>query len=264
MKRVVLILTAAIFTTAFVACKDENKNSENSAVQSTTIEEDLALANPDKAIIEGDQFLYVTAPSGLTLREYGNLQSTKLARMPYGTKVKVLVAEENPTMDLGGIKGGMNQVEYNHKQGFAFNGYLSKYFPPELDISVKGYTEELQRFHPEVTYASETEGTASAPINIETITLPGAAWHEAFITAQRLFDFPKEFQFPNPQGKESETILDKNPKQGKWISQLEITRKDNTLEKIEYVYVSKKFDSTITIESHENGMRISRKEEVKQ
>ena len=71
--------------------------------------------------------MYVTSISGLSLRAYANLQSEKLAVMPYGTKVKVVSLEKNPTMKVGDIVGGMNEVEYNHKKGFAFNGYLSKY-----------------------------------------------------------------------------------------------------------------------------------------
>ena len=47
-------------------------------------------------------------------------------------------------MIVGDIVGGMNEVEYNHKKGFAFNGYLSKYFPPEKRISAKRYSEELK------------------------------------------------------------------------------------------------------------------------
>ena len=47
-------------------------------------------------------------------------------------------------MKVGDIVGGMNEVEYNHKKGFAFNGYLSRYFPPEIGISFEKYGEELK------------------------------------------------------------------------------------------------------------------------
>jgi len=183
--------------------------------------------------------------------------------MPYGTKVKVISAEKNATMNIGGIKGGMNEVEFNHKKGFAFNGYLSKYFPPERDISAKGYTNELKRIFPEVIFTESNGGTASNPSNTETIVLPEAQWHEAFFMAQRLFDFPKEFDFPIPKGKNTQTITDGKPKRDVWVSQLEITRKDNVLKKIEYVYKSKKFDSKVIIFKESGTMKISRTEMVK-
>lgn len=268
MKKVVLICTLAACTTFFISCKSEpEKNPETSQEVEITDEipgEEIAMATTSEVNAEGEiQFLYVTAPSGLTLREYGNLHSDKLARMPYGTKVKVITTEGNATMKVQGIKGGMDEVEFNHKKGFAFNGYLSKYFPPERDITAKGYASELNALFPDVIYTENTGGTVSNPENIESITLPGAQWHEAFFTAQRLFDFPKEFAFPNPKGKDSEVLFDGKPKKGIWTSQLEVTRKVNALEKIEYVYGSAKFDSKVTIEAVEGGMKISKTEVVR-
>ncbi|MEM7187150.1 MAG: SH3 domain-containing protein, partial [Bacteroidota bacterium] len=200
---------------------------------------------------------------GLSLREYANLQSEKLARMPYGTKVKVIHSEENPTMKVSGIEGGMNEVEFNHKKGFAFNGYLSKYFPPERDITVKGYASELNKLFADVVYKETTGGTVSNPVNTETITLPDAQWHEAFFIAQRLFDFPKEFGFPLSEGKNTEIVFDSKPKKGIWTSQLEVSRKDNVLEKIEYVYSASKFDSTVSIYKDGDAMVISKMETIK-
>ncbi|MEZ4778017.1 MAG: hypothetical protein R2786_01375 [Flavobacteriaceae bacterium] len=53
-------------------------------------------------------------------------------------------------------------MAFNHKEGFAFNGYLSKYFPPERDISVKGYASELQKQFPEVVFTETVDrGTTS-------------------------------------------------------------------------------------------------------
>ena len=268
MKKVVLICTAAVFTSVFFSCKNESKTDLDTPKTETEVSEipshEIAMASSSEMNAETEvQFLYVTASSGLTLREYGNLHSDKLARMPYGTKVKVVSTEKNATMNVKGIKGGMDEVEFNHKKGFAFNGYLSKYFPPERDITAKGYASELKALFPDVIYTETKGGTVSNPSNTESIRMPGAQWHEAFFTAQKLFDFPKEFVFPNPKGKNSETLFDGKPKKGVWISQLEVTRNDNKLEKIEYVYGSAKFDSKVTIEAVEGGMKISKTEEVK-
>ena len=267
MKKVVLTLAAIVLTATFISCKKESKevtsevNPEQDITQIQT--EDIALADVNNETMSGGDYLYVLAPSGLSLREFGNLQSDKLAKMPYGTKVKVLNSEEQATMTVGGIKGGMDEVEFNHKKGFAFNGYLSKYFPPELNITVKGYASELTQFFPDVIYSEENGGTASSPENTESIILPQAEWHDAFFIAQRLYDFPKEFDFPNPKGKDEQTVADSKPKKDVWTSELDIRRKDNTLEKISYVYKSKKFDNLVVIEKTDKGMKISRTEKIK-
>jgi len=265
MKNVVLILSAAVLTT-FVSCKNEKPTTiidkpETEVIQTS---EDLALVDANDLNAEtSTQFLYVTAPSGLSLREFGNLQSEKIGKMPYGTKVKVIDLEENMTMNVAGIKGGMDKIEFNHKEGFAFNGYLSKYFPPERDITAKGYVSELNKFFPEVLYSETNGGSVTNPSNTQSITLPKAQWHEAFFMAQRLFDFPQEFTFPNPKGKNTEVINDGKPKKGIWVSELQITRDDNELEKIAYVYGSKQFDTQVTIVKEGDAMKISKTEVVK-
>ncbi len=262
MKKVVFVFTAVLLTTLIISCKNDSSEKNPSELNDPeTIAEDLALGT--SAEINSSQYLYVTAPSGLSLREFNNLQSEKLARMPYGTKVKIVNAEINPTMTVDGIRGGMHEIEYNHKKGYAFNGYLSKYFPPELDISAKGYASELQQYFPEVSYSNETGGSVTNPSTTETLILPNAEWHEAFYIAQRLFDFPKEFQFPPQIGKKTEVIADKKPKKNVWKSELQISRNDDGLEHILYVYNSEKFDSTVRIEKQDNSMKLSRIEIIK-
>ncbi len=239
------------------------KNSEKS-IPDTDLTNDLALVETD--VIEensSETFLYVTASTGLSLREYANLKSEKLAVMPYGTKIKVIAAEENPTMTIAGIKGGMDQIEYNHKKGFAFNGYLSRFFPPEVDISAKGYAKDLKEVFPKVSFTETTGGTASEPTNTETLSLPTSQWHEAFYIAQRLFEFPSEFVFPNPKGKNSQIIKDSKPKKNVWVSELHISRKDDVLTKIEYLYKSKGFESKVTISQEDEMMKIKKVELVK-
>ncbi len=245
-----------VATIVFASCK--NKSSEP---KTDITLNDIALA--DTTIEESTpEYLYVTASSGLSLREYNNLNSDRLAKMPYGTKVKVIAPEKNLTMSVGGISGGMNEVEFNQKKGFAFNGYLSKFFPPETDIKVKGYAEELQTYFPEVRFTESVGGSASKPSNTETLTLPTSLWHEAFFVAQQLFDFPKEFDYPNSKGKDKQVIQYTKSKNRGWKNQLEVTRTDNKLEKIEYLYESQKFDSTITIVKDGNTMKISRTETI--
>jgi len=247
------ILTAA---TLFVSCKNESSEPKT---DKTVSEFTLADTSITKTAPE---YLYVMAYSGLTLREFNNLNSEKLGKMPYGTKVKVLTHEKNLTMDVGGIKGGMNEVEFNHKKGFAFNGYLSKFFPPEKDRKAKGYAEELKTVFPEVAFSESVGGTATKPTNTETLLLPTKQWHEAFFVAQRLFDFPKEFEFPNPKGKDEHVIKDEKPEKNVWTSELRVNRKEDALQKIEYFYRTEGFGYTVTITKEVDAMKIEKTEIV--
>ena len=59
--------------------------------------------------------------------------------------------------------------------------------------------------------------------------------------AQQLYNFPNEFVFPSLKGKDFQTIKEKKFEKDSWTSELQITRKNNTVSKIEYVYVNKGF-----------------------
>ena len=263
MKTAKILSFALASTTLFISCKKEvnpskeiKKNSKNElAIVDTSIIEEKTKKNSD--------YLYVTSVSGLSLRAYANLQSEKLAVMPYGSKVKVVSFEKNPTMKVGDIVGGMNEVEYNHKKGFAFNGYLSKYFPPEKRISAKRYSEELQLKHKTVKYSESKSGTVSNPIITQKLIVPDIQWHEAFYMAQRLFKFPKEFEFPSSKGKEKEIKLEKKFMKDSWVSELQINRKENRFTKIEYHYKNKGFSKVISIYKESGQLVISNTEEIK-
>jgi len=270
MKKVVFALAGIVCSIALISCKETPEPSsvivDKDHAPGDSLElveappQDLALAETTEA---KETYLYVTAISGLSLRAHNNLQSNRVGKIPYGTRVKVIEAEPLVTMDVAGIPGGMDKIQYNHKEGYAFNGYLSRYFPPERDITVKGYAEELRELYPEVIYLELKGGTASEPTVTQTLNLPNATWHEAFFIAQRLFDFPKEFEFPGKQGKAEEVIKDKKPKRDKWMSQMEIQRTKSDLSKIRYIYKSKKFDSDVTIQKVGAVMKLSRTEKSK-
>ena len=269
MKKVVFALTGIVCSVALISCKENQPSSviiDKQIAPGDSLEvveeppQDLALAETTET---KETYLYVTAVSGLSLREHNNLQSKKLGKIPYGTRVKVIQAEPLQTMDVEGIPGGMDKIQYNHKEGYAFNGYLSRYFPPERDITVKGYGDELRKMYPEVLYVELKGGTASSPTVTETLNLPNATWHEAFFIAQRLFDFPKEFEFPGKDGKAEEVIKDSKPKRDRWMSQMEVKRTHSDLTEIRYVYKSKKFDSEVTIKKIGAIMKLSRTETSK-
>ncbi len=232
------------------SCKNEVKDTEdNQTVVTDTIPK-----------VEAPESLYVTAVSGLTLREHPNLQSKKLVVMPLGTKVKIVKAEGQTTMNVGGIDGAMDEIEYNNQTGYAFNGFMSKFPPPGANASAKNYAETLKNEFPAVEYAESTGGTVSKPTKTETLILPTDKWHEAFFTAQQLFEIPKEFAFPNPKGSNNETQHNSNKKKRDFLSELQISRNSNQLQKIVYNYKTTGFGYTVTISPDAKGMKIEKTE----
>ncbi|EDM44434.1 hypothetical protein SCB49_05375 [unidentified eubacterium SCB49] len=252
MKNTITHIAAFALLALFTACDSETQDELAIATVSTEIESTELIPE----VVHKDHYVYVTAPSGLSLREYNNLDSKKMSVMPYGTKVKVITLEENETMSVGGIKGGMNQVEYNNKTGYAFNGYLSSFFPPEKNSSAKQYIEDLKTTHPNASYTKITGGTASNPTETETVLLPTSKWQEGFTFAQRLFDLPLVFAFPSPKGNDEENIT--NPKQPDYLflSKLIVARADNQLQQIKYHQAGEGYQSNITISQEEDMMKI--------
>jgi len=205
---------------------------------------------------------YVTAPGGLSLREYNNLNSTKLAIMPYGTKIDVVALELNNTMNIKGVKGGMHQVLYNNKIGFAFSGYLSELFPPENGSSAKVYIEDLKFSHPNASFLSCTGGTASQPTLTETILIPTKQWNEAFLIAQKLYNIPSEFGMPNPRGRNAQTIQSKYASDSV-MNSLRVMRHQDSLVEIVYFYANATFGKCIIIKEHGTMMQIEFYEVIK-
>ncbi len=248
MKTVAFSIMAFLILIFFGSCKNENeKPVSNNAVSDSIPKE------------EAPKFLYVLAPSGLTLREFNNLQSKKLAVIPFGTIVNIIKIEEKTTMDVGGIAGGMDEVEFNGQSGFAFNGYLSRFSPPQHTISAKDYALMMKETFPSVTYSETTGGSASNPSSSQTLLFPKAKWHEAFFIAQRLFSFPKEFDFPNPKGNNSEVLKDPNMKKNVWTSELLISRNNNTLDTLQYSYRTEGSGSQVFITQEGEAMKIEKR-----
>lgn len=249
MRRAAFLIVITILTAVSFSCKEKPPTPETPALGDDLV----AAENSSEAVPD---YLYVTAPSGLTLRQFNNLNSEKLAVMPYGTKVKVLAPELNNTMTVGGIKGGMHEVEFNHKSGYAFNGYLSKFFPPEKDIKAKMYIEDLQKMHPAASYNETTGGSASNPSNTQTVMLPTRNWHDGFYIAQKLYRIPSAFSFPNPKGNDKEVISAAEKTSTLWISELHIERAENELQKITYSYAGEGYATNIIITKEGDMIKI--------
>lgn len=258
----VKMLSLAIASTALMASCKEAPSTEKESETQTVINEQMAFTGkPVEVVIDEVEspestYLYVTARTGLSLREFNNLNSEKLAIIPYGTRLEVLEHEGKHTMKVNNIKGGMDKVNFNRKSGFVFNGYLSKYFPPEEDVLPEAYAKELKEEFPKVEYAEVVGGTASKPVNTTTLTLPGAEWHEAYFIAQKIFDIPAEFEFPKQKGAKTERILGPMKETEHWFDALDISRDKTGITQLAYSYNSKKVKRTVSLIATEKGMQI--------
>jgi hypothetical protein len=248
MKNPALNIAAFAVITLFTSCEDKKKQTTPNLVVAEIVTEGV----PEK--VTGH--LYVTAASGLSLREYNNLNSKKLAVMPYGTKVEVLLAEKNKTMNISGISGGMHQVAYNNKIGYAFSGYLSELFPPERGANAKRYVSDLQNTHPRAALSALVGGTASEPSNTETLLIPTTKWHEAYLIAQKLYEIPRSFALPEPNGKEEEVLNNPNKSINTLVSELQVIRIENALLKILFTHASQSFRRTVSITQQDSMMKI--------
>lgn len=252
MKTKALIIPMFALATLFASCNNEETVEETALAEAVLTE---VIPAPISEVKETT--LYVTAPSGLSLRKHNNLNSEKLAVMPHGTPVKVIDFQNQATMTVGGIKGGMHKVVYNNKEGYAFNGYLSTFFPPEKGTNAAQYVTDLQATHPKAQFVATTGGTASSPSNTETVTLPTTNWTEAFYIAQKLYEIPSVFSCPSQQGTPQQTLV--NPKKPSYISESEmrVERGDEGIEKITYLQAGEGYGSTITLFKEDGSINIA-------
>lgn len=248
MRRITLFFSIFCFI-LLSSCKEEVKTS---APNTTKVSDTIIRTSPE--------YLYVTAVSGLTLRSLPNLDSEKLTVMPLGTKVHRLSSGGKDLIKIGGIDGNMVEIEFDSKKGYAFSGFLSEFLSAQGYSSAKVYAEDLKQEFPNVIYTDSLLGETSNPSKTESLILPTEDWHKAFFTAQQLFGIPKEFAFPNPKGANRETQKDNNKPSGAVISELNIFRSANTLQKIEYVYKTKQKGYQVSISKENKSLLMSKTE----
>lgn len=203
-----------VFSLLFISC-DEEKKTEKPVAETEKIEIPESL--PDS--------MYVIAPSGLLLRNEANLQSDQLAKMPYGTLVRVLQRPENSTIEVANIEGNMIQIKYNDITGYAFNGYLTRFKVPQNLESTSNYAERLMADFSNVT-------TGDSVGNLNEISIPAGSWSEAFLITKQLFDIPAEYNFPGLSGPDNSNM--KSQQKHDFSSILEAKRTSNALTQITY------------------------------
>lgn len=263
-----LKIVSLAFASTLVLTSCNTKTQEETPETVQVLDENLALTAESETTetlteaaeaASNETYLYVTARTGLSLREYNNLRSEKLSIMPYGSRLQVLEKEPNATMKVQHISGGMDKVSFNRKTGFAFNGYLSRFFPPEEDMLPKAYAAELKKDFPKVAYKEVVQGTSSKPINVESLTLPNASWHEAYFIAQQTFKIPREFVYPNPKGKATDMVKGPKKETDTWFDALHISRDKVGFTELAYKYESVKSSRYVTLTKVKGGIKIEQK-----
>ena len=95
MKKVVLVAVATVVSAGMISCKNETPEATLTAdpqIEATLTAQDepIAMASLTEEKVTEDQYMYVTAPSGLTLRAYANSGTIQFNFMMNGVNVNVL------------------------------------------------------------------------------------------------------------------------------------------------------------------------------
>ena len=148
------------------------------------------------------QYMYVSAPSGLNLRE-GDQESAVITKIPYATKVKMLEGSLDGNFTVENLEGRMEKLEYEGQEGFAFSGFLSIIPPPSGDTDPAKAESKYQLVR---DYAAFLDGQGFKSLLEEPQTeevrmqlyLP-ARFNGAFMIMKQLFFIPGEYSLP-PKG----------------------------------------------------------------
>ena len=116
----------------------------------------------------GDSNSYhVMALSGLKMRDLPSLKGKKILTIPYNGEVEVIAtgfgALKVKELEDFYIEGEWVQVSYNGKEGYVFNGYLTQFPLPDLNMKLdfKNYKTAIEqylgtKFHPKGDKFNET------------------------------------------------------------------------------------------------------------
>ena len=195
---------------------------------------------------------YVLAPSGLNIRETASTSSKKIARLPYGAKVNYLGSVQSQMIIVDNIRGGMARVSYQGKEGYVFEGYLSKFVAPKKFAEVKKYAQILRNSGIRVMTETGNKDYDGYQQFNNAIHIPTQSWAEAFIVAKQLFGIPPKLHFPEDSGKAKEKINNPDKKSYAWTDQMVVNRANGTLKSIEYNYRAEGGGSYVVIMRSKN------------
>ncbi len=201
--------------------------------------------------------LFITARSGLSLRQGTNLKSEKILTIPYGYQVTHLSSPKQTTMTVAGIEGNMVEVNYLGTTGFVFSGYLSTLAPPLVDETATQYAKRLSS--PEKTIkVSKIKNTKGDEFGLTTsITLPASSWGESYMLAQALFDIPKTIAVDLTENSRSTIVNIKKRLRTKTDEVILGRDKDSNINHITYSYSIRGYKRTVSIKSVDKNFMIT-------
>ncbi|MCB1201564.1 MAG: SH3 domain-containing protein [Leptospiraceae bacterium] len=139
----ILIVTLLVFS---IFCGEKKSETESNVVPEENIytedmdsydesEENLLPESGSEISFNEMQKMYVTANSGLVVRDAASTDGKKLTVIPFGKAVEAS-AVKNEDMTISGKTGRWTKVHYaTGKTGWAFGGFLSDTAPNEMSES---------------------------------------------------------------------------------------------------------------------------------
>lgn len=195
------------------------------------------LLSPDQPNSKPPGNYFILAPSGLNLRATSSPGSQKLLTIPYGSKVELLAPAAVPDMMVDNFPGGMAKVKYGDKEGYVFDGYISRFPAPEQRQDVKKYVEKIRDNRQGVMYEHCTRDYDGYYQEEEAITLYITDWAEAYLVARQLFEMPQTILFPKPSKLETETFPNPDKEEEVWEDMITVRRNEKgELTSIKYFY----------------------------
>jgi len=119
-----------------------------------------------------DNIRYVIAPSGLNVRAQASLDAPRLGKLSYGEEVEII--RQEGYLKVGNREGNWQQIEFEGRPGYIFNGYLSFLPAPSRVLTIKEGTmgcKDYEWFGPEPllrTYVEDKLAIKGEPIQLLT------------------------------------------------------------------------------------------------
>lgn len=180
---------------------------------------------------------FILAPSGLNLRATADPSSERLTTIPYGTQIELLEAAKKRDMMVDQFPGGMARVKYGEREGYVFDGYLSRFPAPIERQPIEKYVERIREARQGVMYEKCTRDWDGYYQEEEAITLHIDDWAEAFLVARQLFEIPQGLLFPKPSAKESDSFHNPDKEAEVWEDSMTVRRNEKgEIIAIDYFY----------------------------
>jgi hypothetical protein len=253
----------SLYFLVLVSCtsskKEETTKTDNSSNNSQIQTPKYAEANL-KNSTSISATLYVSAQSGLSLRQGTNLKSKKILTIPYGSQIQHLSSPKYTTMTVAGIEGDMIEVNYQGATGFVFSGYLSTLSPPLEEETATAYAKRLSAPEKEIKVSKIKSAKGDAYGLTTSLELPAKSWGEAYSIAQSLFDIPKNILVDLANSKKS-TIPNTRKRPKTITDEVRVSRdEENKIKYIKYFYQLRDYSRTVTILKGDTGYLLSEEE----